>query len=122
MTIRNGRFYIIYTAALLIVCMMSFTAMAQQPSTSTDMQVLEAFNQQDAEEGKAVKISDKEKHIILFLMGISLLVLLLSTVTVGVIMGVYGKPLFVPHMILAGFSVTLAIAHSIAAIVWFYPF
>jgi hypothetical protein len=37
-------------------------------------------------------------------------------------MGVYGKQVFVAHMITAGLSVTLAIAHAVAALVWFNPF
>jgi hypothetical protein len=37
-------------------------------------------------------------------------------------MALYGKRVFVAHMIFAGFSVTLAIVHSIVAVVWFFPF
>jgi len=36
-------------------------------------------------------------------------------------MVVFAKPVFVAHMIFAGFSLTLAIAHAIVAIVWFFP-
>jgi len=48
--------------------------------------------------------------------------LLLVTGGLGVAMGVYGKQVFVAHMICAGLSMTLAIAHAIVGIVWFYPF
>lgn len=87
-----------------------------------DMSVMQAFAAQQAEEGEAVKISDKEKHQWLFFMGAALLLLLLMTASLGIAMGVYGKQVFVAHMLTAGFAVTLAIAHAVAATVWFYPF
>lgn len=85
-------------------------------------QVLEGFHAIEEERRQSNEMTTKEKHQIMFLMGISLLVLLLLTAYFGIATGVYGKPLFVPHMVCAGLSVTLAIAHSVVAVVWFYPY
>jgi len=69
-----------------------------------------------------IKVSEKRRHEVLFLMGISLIVLLLITVALGISMVMFGKEVFVAHMLFAGLSTTLAIAHAIVAVVWFYPF
>jgi len=93
---------------------------ADEQVPGSSMQVLQGFGNQ--EEGGVLSIPDKRRHEVLFLMGISLLILILTTGGLGLAMGVFGKELFVPHMLFAGLSVTLAIAHAIVAIVWFYPF
>jgi len=67
------------------------------------------------------KISTERKHQILFLMGLTLLVLLLITGTLGIAMVAFGKDVFLPHMIFAGLSLTLAAVHSATAIAWFWP-
>jgi len=67
------------------------------------------------------KIDLERKHQILFLMGITLLVLLLITGTLGIAMVAFDKDVFLPHMIFAGMSLTLAIVHSATAIAWFWP-
>jgi len=67
------------------------------------------------------RIETERKHQILFLMGISLLVLLLITGTLGIAMVAFGKDVFLPHMIFAGLSLTLAAVHSATAIAWFWP-
>lgn len=83
-------------------------------------QVMEAFNK-PADKTKEAGISDHRKQQIMFIMGIALLVFIITTVSLGVAMVVFGKPVFLPHMVFAGFSLTLAIVHSIVAIVWFFP-
>lgn len=93
-----------------------------EPAPYDDMSVMKAFAALQAVEGDAVKISDKEKHQWLFLMGVTLLILLLATASLGIAMGIYGKDVFVPHMVCAGLAVTLAIGHAVTAMVWFYPF
>jgi len=98
------------------------TLQAESTATKADADVMSAFASQEIIVGQAVEISKKEKHSILFFMGVSLLIFLLVTAALGIAMGVYGKQVFIPHMIFAGFSVTLALAHSVVAIVWFYPF
>jgi len=64
----------------------------------------------------------KEQHQILFYMGVALLLFVFLTAGFGVAMGMLGKEVFVQHMVCAGITVFLAVAHSIVAIVWFFPF
>lgn len=87
---------------------------------NSNAQVMEAFNQANAERGKH-QISNARKQQVMFIMGITLLAFIITTVSLGVAMVVFAKPVFVAHMIFAGFSLTLAIAHAIVAIVWFFP-
>ena len=87
-----------------------------------DTGMLQQFNQEVEDRSVKSIIQDRSRHRILFAMGISLLVLILITAVLGVSMVLFGKRVFVPHMIFAGLSVSLAIAHAIAAIVWFFPF
>lgn len=90
-----------------------------EQSSST---VLQSFTESKAAPSEEVSIDDRTKRIVMFVMGVPLLLLLIVTAALGIAMGVYGKPLFVPHMICAGLSLTLAIAHAVVGIVWFYPF
>ena len=92
-------------------------------AASSGEQVLQGFISAEAEKKRTPEaIVQKEKHKILFIMGVTLLLGIATTVSLGIAMAVYGKPVFVAHMISAGFSLTLAIIHAIVAIVWFYPF
>jgi uncharacterized membrane protein len=84
-------------------------------------QVIEAFHNNNSDKQAERDISDHRKQQIMFIMGISLLVFIIVTVSLGIAMVVFAKPVFVAHMIFAGFSLTLAVAHSIVAIVWFFP-
>jgi hypothetical protein len=83
-------------------------------------QVMEEFTKSDSERPRGV-ISDHRKQQIMFIMGITLLIFIVTTVSLGVAMVVFAKPVFIAHMIFAGFSLTLAVAHAIVAIVWFFP-
>ncbi len=109
------------TVTLLIILLgLSIPVPAQD-----NQHVLKAFeNQAEKKEqlNDTLAISTKEKQKILFFMGISLLIGLLATAGLGIAMGVYGKPVFVAHMLFAGLSVTLAVIHAIVAMVWFFPF
>jgi len=98
-------------------------SMAQdQQSVDDSMEVMEVFKQ-DAMEKQAVnELTDNEKHKILFYMGIALLILLCTTAYLGVSMVVFNQEVFVKHMISAGLTVTLGLAHAVVAIVWFFPF
>ena len=89
-------------------------------SGDSPAQVMEAFNKTDSERAER-DISDHRKQQIMFIMGIALLIFIVTTVSLGIAMVVFAKPVFVAHMIFAGFSLTLAIAHAIVAIVWFFP-
>ena len=85
-------------------------------------EVLKGFTEkQDVTHG-VKEIADKRKHQILFYMGIGLLVGILTTAGLGIAMAVYGKEVFLAHMLSAGFSVFLAVAHAVTAMVWFFPF
>ena len=83
-------------------------------------QVMQQFNK-SANKRDERTISDHRKQQIMFIMGIALLIFIATTVSLGIAMVVFAKPVFVAHMIFAGFSLTLAIAHAIVAIVWFFP-
>lgn len=89
---------------------------------SADTQVMQAFTEQQRALAESREISEETKHFIMFGMGVTLLVLLLTTAVLGVNMAIYGKRVFVAHTVFAGLSVTLAIVHSVVAIVWFFPF
>ncbi|MHB8353489.1 MAG: hypothetical protein ACYDCF_03505 [Burkholderiales bacterium] len=115
---------------LVLLLLLSFNlvplaqaADAPAPREVNGVQVLEAFDRQQADRvDSAAAIGDKKKQLIMFLLGIPLLILLLSTGAVGIAMGLFGKPLFLLHMILAGLTMTLALVHVIVGLVWFYPF
>ena len=82
--------------------------------------VLQAFEKPQT--APVVDETLRTRHKVVFLLGIPLLLLLLITGALGVATGLFGKPLFVLHMLFAGLSVTLAIVHAIVGLVWFYPF
>jgi phosphopantetheinyl transferase len=112
---------IILVASLSILSV--FPVYADDASKGTDSaQIMQEFNKQHIEAERAKSITDKDKQRIMFLLGSVLITLVLITGGLGIAMGVYGKPVFVPHMIFAGLSVTLAFVHAIVGIVWFYPF
>jgi hypothetical protein len=99
------------------------TAPAEPGGSQRDtMEVIGAFAKGDDVKSEVVAIPDQKKRLIMFLMGVPLLIFILITAGLGVALGVYGKPVYLPHMIFAGLSVTLAIAHAVVGIVWFYPF
>lgn len=110
---------------LLSLCLMLFSPpiLAQEKQRIDDtVEVMENYNQQALAEQQTYAVKDEVKHKILFFMGVTLLVLLCSTAYLGVSMVVFNKEVFVPHMICAGLTVTLGIAHAVVAIVWFFPF
>ena len=109
--------------AVLLSAMSLLPAYAEENSSSGESaQILQAFNQQHRNDGRDKAISPKEKQQIMFLLGVVLITLVLITGGLGVAMGLYGKPVFVAHMVFAGLSVSLAIVHAIVGLVWFYPF
>ena len=87
-----------------------------------DLSSMQQFNDLHQDEEGILKVKLKKKHEILFWMGIGLLVGLLLTVMFGMGMVLGGRPWFLWHMLAAGFSVTLALAHAVTSIIWFYPF
>jgi len=110
---------------VVVIFVLSPTLFAQENSAlnlNSDHDVVGVFTDALEEPGVAVKIEDKQKHQILFIMGVLLFVLILATATLGVRMALFGKQLFIPHMICAGATVFLSLAHAVTAIVWFYPY
>jgi hypothetical protein len=98
------------------------SAEAEIETEQASVGVMQAFSNDKSEKSELVAIEDKTKRLVMFSMGIPLLLLIIATVVLGVAMGVYGKSVFVPHMICAGLSLTLAMGHAVVGIVWFYPF
>lgn len=93
------------------------------PTTSNGAQILEQFGRQQPQHlARATSIAEHERQVIMFTIGAVLLVLLISTASVGIAVAAFGKPLFLLHMILAGLTVTVALVHVIVGVVWFFPF
>lgn len=117
------RFFGVTLAVLLSVIGVMPQAHAEEISqTAESAQILQAFNRQhqDAEHEKS--ITNKEKQKIMFLLGVLLITLVFITGGLGIAMGIYGKQVFVAHMVFAGLSISMAIVHAIVGVVWFYPF
>jgi len=98
----------------------SSASSSNQPAVQSAEAVMQQFSGDD-EESPQRKVQTETKHQILFIMGLSLLILLLITGTLGIAMVGFGKNVFLPHMIFAGLSLTLAAVHSATAIAWFWP-
>jgi len=84
--------------------------------------VMQAFTSNEVKDSDIVAIEDETKRLVMFFLGVPLLIMLIATVALGIAMGIYGKPVFLPHMICAGLSMTLALGHAVVGVVWFYPF
>jgi len=96
---------------------------AEDPQSTNGAAILEAFDRQQTQRvNQASELTDHKKHLIMFMLAVPLFILLLVTGGLGIATGIYGKQLFIPHMICAGLTITLALAHVIAGLVWFYPF
>jgi len=112
---------------LLLLFGLSGLSFAQQVQESTVRNtetagIMSSFTEREEKTGDAVSISDKRKRQVLFTMGIFLLIFIFTTAILGLRMVLFGKEVFVAHMIFAGGSVFLATAHAITAIVWFFPY
>lgn len=125
---KNGMNRLIRVCASVLVSFLLVfaapTVRAEDASQQNNgAQVIQAFGQQQMQRVNQDKISDHKKHVIIFLLGVPLLIMILITGGLGVAMGVYGKQqLFAAHMIFAGLTVTLAIVHAVVSVVWFFPF
>lgn len=123
-----NRFGILFFGVLALLAMFAVffvpSAHAEEGAQANNgTQVLEAFDRQQVKRvNQASELSDHKKHLIMFIMGVPLLILLLITGGLGIATGIFGKHVFIAHMIFAGLTVTLALAHVIVGLVWFYPF
>lgn len=123
MNSRFSKILFLLTAMWLSGIGISSAIAADETQTGNESHaVLAPFVEKEEVLGEAVAISDKQKHLILFYMGVALLFLVLTTAVIGLQIGMFGKQLFVQHMICAGFTVFLSLAHAVTAIVWFFPF
>ncbi|MGA2776392.1 MAG: hypothetical protein ABSF94_02470 [Steroidobacteraceae bacterium] len=111
-------------ASMLMLALQPAASLADDARpTSSGAQILEQFSRQQAQPAaRTTTIADHERQVIMFTIGAVLLLLLISTASVGIAVAVFGKPLFLVHMILAGLTVTVAIVHVIVGVVWFFPF
>jgi len=113
-------------AAGLGLAALSFAAPAAAQDTppaagnASGVEVLKAFEHgPDAETAAA---TERTRRWVMFALGAPLLLLLLITAGLGIAMGIFGKQVYVAHMVFAGLCVTLAIVHAIVGLVWFRPF
>ena len=122
---RSQQFFsaLMLATMLLAVALLSSPAHAEETIRAGESAlILQAFNEQHQNSEHDKSISVKTKQQIMFLMGVALLTLVLITGGLGLALGIYGKQVFVAHMVFAALSVTLGIAHAIVGLVWFYPF
>jgi len=108
-------------AVLAVAAIAAPAYAADQPAETNGAQVLESF-ERAATATPQPDANDRSKRWVMFALGAPLLILLLVTGSLGIAMGVYGKPVYLAHMVCAGLSVTLAIVHAIVGLVWFRPF
>jgi len=85
-------------------------------------EVLQGFVEHQSEQHGVKAIPDKRRHQILFIMGAFLLIGIIVTAGLGIAMALFGKEMFVAHTVSAGLTAFLAVAHAVAAMVWFFPF
>jgi hypothetical protein len=93
---------------------------ADPPAENDGARVLQSF--QTPEAVAATEATDLTRRWVMFGLGAPLLLFLLTTAGLGIAMGIYGKPVYLAHMICAGLTVTLAVVHVIVGLVWFRPF
>jgi len=119
----------LFIATILIVTGLCVTWSAHaesnadsEPAMESEAQIMQNFTSDDNVKSEIVTIDDQRKRQVMFAMGVPLLLFIIITVALGIAMGVFGKDVYIPHMIFAGLSLTLALAHSIVGLVWFWPF
>ncbi len=115
--------YVSMLLAASLSLVSALPAHAQEaPPSGDSAQILQEFNAQNRSDIREKAIPLKEKQQIMFLLGVAVILLVIMTGALGLAMGVFGKPVFVAHMVFAAFSITMAIVHAIVGLVWFYPF
>ncbi len=107
---------------LIIGFVLSWGISATSFAEDAGVGVLQTFQQGDELTEAQVLEDQKGQHRILFVMGVLLLVGVLLTAGLGIAMAMFGKQVFVVHMVSAGFTVFLSLAHAVTAMVWFFPF
>jgi len=97
-------------------------AAAAPSATASAERMMQHYTEQQDEVSAQRKISIRSKHQVLFWMGAGLLLGLMLTAFFGIGMGMMGKDWFIPHMICAGLTLSLGLAHAVTAFVWFWPY
>ena len=120
--VNKFQFALLISLVAMLCPPLLLAAQSEGQADEQNSKVLQAFVSKEKKTSDIVTVDDKTKRIVMFSMGVPLLILLLATAALGVAMGVYGKPVFLAHLICAALSLTLAMAHAVAGIVWFYPF
>lgn len=110
------------TAVLFLMFALPIARAEDNDQRGDSSKVMEAFEQQASQIKTDRPSTIQQKHLTMFLLGVPLLILLLITGALGIAMGIYGKQVFVLHMISAGLTITLAFVHAIVGVIWFYPF
>ncbi|RMH50341.1 MAG: hypothetical protein D6682_06925 [Zetaproteobacteria bacterium] len=100
----------------------SAAAAAPSSGEGSVVRMMHRFTAGQEEESPQRRITLQSKREVLFWMGAGLLVGLLATAALGLGMALFGREWFVAHMISAGLTVTLGIAHAVTAVVWFWPY
>ena len=115
----NGfrRVILLVILGLIFVSGMSTFAYADEKG-----EIVEGFITHQSQEHGVKAVSDHRRHQILFVMGACLLIGILATAGFGIAMALFGKEVFLAHMVSAGITVFLAVAHAVTSIVWFFPF
>ena len=102
---------------LLPAVLITGTATASESS-----KIMETFNDSSASGMVASFDETRQQHEVLFIMGVILLILIFLTAGFGLAMVLSDKKVFIYHMIFAGATVFLSLAHAVAAVVWFFPY
>jgi len=119
---RRPGLWFAFTFILGFIVLVPGTVVAEPASTSRN-EVMNAFNVAAEDKDVAKSTTDtKFRHQLLFFMGLMLLIFVFTTAYFGISMAIFGKDVFIPHMISAGITVFLAMVHAVVAMVWFFPF
>ena len=117
-----GKTYLLACLLFLLSAFHVGLSYASSEAVNNEAAVMSSFTAEEKAKGERGAVADESKHQVLFWMGVILLVLVIATAAVGINMAFFGKEVFVAHMILAGATVFLSIAHAVTAIVWFFPY
>lgn len=107
---------------LVMFCSISIARADESDQKGSSAKVMEAFEKQATQNKIDEPSAIQKKQRTMFFLGVSLLILLLVTGALGIAMGIYGKQVFMLHMVSAGLTITLAFVHAIVGVIWFYPF
>ena len=120
--LNRSNLWLLVALLIAIFTIPSVQAADETPPKGDSVQIMEAFDRNATRIDDANVLSDHKKHVVMFLMGVPLLILVLITGALGIAMVVFNKQVFMLHMICAGLTVTLALVHLVTGMVWFYPF